>query len=96
MSMSTHVVGFKPPDEKWKRMKAAYDACVAAGLGPPQEVWDFFNGEAPDEGGVVVPEEQLESCGAIREYSAESCGGYEILIDKLPEGVKVVRVYNSF
>lgn len=32
MSMSLNVMGFKPPDEKWKQMKAAYEACCAAGV----------------------------------------------------------------
>lgn len=29
MGMSMHVVGYKPADEHWKKMKAAWDACAA-------------------------------------------------------------------
>ncbi len=96
MSMSTHVVGFKPPDEKWRQMKAVYDACTAAKCRVPQEVWDFFGGDVPDPSGVTVPEGHLLSCGAVKPYTAEMENGYEIDIAKLPADVKIVRVYNSF
>ena len=43
MSMSTHVVGFHPPDEKWKEMKAAWDACMAANVNPPVVTIPFNN-----------------------------------------------------
>lgn len=54
MSMSTSVVGFRPPDAKWKKMKAIYDACDEAGVSIPDEVDSFFNGEPPDDAGVRV------------------------------------------
>jgi hypothetical protein len=47
MGMSTHVVGFKPPDEKWRKMKAVWDACEAAGTDPPAAVSKFFEGDVP-------------------------------------------------
>ena len=53
MSMSTYVIGFQSPDEKWQRMKAVWDACEKADIEVPQEVRDFFDGE-PDEKGVTV------------------------------------------
>jgi hypothetical protein len=52
--MSTYVIGFRPPDAKWLKMKEVYDACEAAGISIPDEVDDFFNGEPPDEAGVRV------------------------------------------
>ena len=54
MSMSAHVVGIRPPDEKWKKMKAVWDACTMANTSIPQEVRDFFGCEPPDKAGVVV------------------------------------------
>lgn len=52
MSMSTHIVGFVPPDNKWRQMKVIYDACNEAGITVPEEVDDYFEGEAPDEAGM--------------------------------------------
>lgn len=54
MGMSTHVVGFIPPDEKWQKMKAVWDACRAAGVEVPEDVCDFFEGGEPDPAGVEV------------------------------------------
>lgn len=54
MSMSTNVVGFRPPDAKWEKMKAIYDACETAGVSIPDEVDEYFNGEPPDDAGVKV------------------------------------------
>lgn len=49
MTMSTHVLGIAEPDEKWGKMKAAYDACLAADVPVPPEIEDYFDGE-PEEG----------------------------------------------
>jgi hypothetical protein len=94
--MSTNVEGFKPPDETWKKMYAAYLACKQAGIDPPKEVDKYFNYDTPDENGVVITEKELKELGAIREYRAEMCDGYEIVIAKLPKDVSIVRVYNSY
>lgn len=89
MSMSTHVVGFKPPDDKWKKMKAVWDACQEAQASLPEEVVDFFDGSDPDPAGVEV---KIKA----REWSDDSSEGYEIDVDAIPKGVKVIRFYNSF
>jgi len=96
MSMSTHVVGFKPPDAKWQRMKAVWDACDHAGVPPPPEVMAFFDGEEPDVNGVEVTEDALIRCGALREWHDDGRDGYEVLVEKLPADVKVIRFYNSW
>jgi len=89
MGMSTHVVGIRPPDEDWRKMKAAYDACAAAGLEPPEAVSRFFEWEEPDESGVVV---EIPT----RPFKAEMREGFEVDVDALPEGVKTIRFYNSY
>ena len=93
MGMSTHVVGFRPADEEWKRMKAAYDSCVAAKVGIPDAVYNFFDGESPgDKPGMEVDIRQ-----AVMEWSdGISRQGYEIDLSKLPANVKVLRLYNSY
>lgn len=87
MSMSTHVCGIRPPDEKWKKMKAAFDSCQNAGIEVPDEVWDFFGGERPDEAGVIV----ALPTDCATEWRAEMQDGYEVDISKLPKDVTVIR-----
>ena len=87
--MSTHVIGFVPPDAKWKKMKAIWDSCGAAGIAVPKEVDDFFGGEAPDERGV---EKEIP----YEDYSEECKEGFEIEVDKIPKDVKVIRFVNSY
>lgn len=92
MSMSTHVVGIRPPDDTWKRMKAVWDACVAADVPVPDEVLDFFAGETPDPAGVVVP---LRSFA--RAWNDDGTKeGLEIDVDKLPSNIRTIRFYNSW
>ncbi len=93
MSMSTHVVGIRPPDQTFKKMKAAWDACKAAGVAPPKAVVDFFNDETPDEAGVQIDID----CAAEEWNSDQLCAsGIEVDINKLPLGVKIIRFYNSY
>ena len=89
MGMSTHVIGFRPPDEKWKAMKAVWDSCKAAGVDPPKGVNEFFDWQEPDAAGVEV---KIKA----REWSDDSREGYEIDVESLPKDVKVIRFYNSW
>lgn len=93
MGMSTYVVGIKPPDEKWKKMKAAWDACASAGVPIPKKVDDFFGGEPPDERGVVV---EIEETQAVTKYHINTSSGFEVDISKLPADVKIIRFCNSW
>lgn len=94
MSMSTHICGIVPPDDNWKKMKAVWDSCVAAGVSVPADVCAFFNDGSPDERGVVIDKKGLG--GAVTEYKAEMSEGFEVDLTKLPKGVKVVRFYNTW
>ncbi len=96
MGMSTSVKGFKPPDDKWKKMKEVYDACAKAGVPEPSEVSKFFGYDKPDPAGVTVEEDALIKCGAVKEYSADMQDGYEIDVKRLPPDVTIIRVYNSY
>jgi hypothetical protein len=93
MSMSTHVIGFRPPDEKWQAMKAVWDACAATQVRVPDEVVKFFNGSSPDPSGVEI---RIDNSPAVKEYRADMVDGYEIDITKLPPGLTIIRVYNSY
>ena len=94
--MSTNVVGFKPPDEKWQRMRAVWDACTTAGIEIPREVDRFFDGRAPDPNGVEIDEDRLRDAGCLREWSDHYRQGFEVDVAKLPKDVTVIRFYNSW
>ena len=102
MGMSTHAVGFKPPDEKWLKMKAIWDACRAGGVEVPADVGAFFGWNDPSAAGVAVDQKTLVACGAVAflsdgERSERDCGGgMEIDIRKLPPDVTIVRIVNSW
>lgn len=89
--MSTHVVGFVPPDDRWHKMKAAWDACTAAGVRLPIEVGEFFGHALPDAAGV-----ELKIDAAVTPFIAAERHGFDVALDKLPPNVKVVRFFNSF
>lgn len=91
MGMSTHVVGFRPPDERYARMKAVYDACEAASVAAPDEVADFFVGEPPDYAGIEV-----EIRDATTEWEGESDAGIDVDLRKLPADVHIVRFVTSW
>jgi len=91
MSMSTNVIGFRPPDEEWLKMKAVYDACEKAGVEIPDGVCSFFNYERPDRKGVKVDINDI-----LEKYQDDSSSGYEIDLSKLPKGLKILRFYNSW
>lgn len=93
MSMSTHVIGFRPPDKRWKEMKEVYDTCIKAKVGIPEEVDDFFGNMKPDESGVKI---EIEETGAVEEWNDDYNQGFQVDITKLPKDLKYVRFYNSW
>lgn len=93
MSMSMRVVGFRPADDTFRRMKAAWDACKAAGVMPPKEVTAFFNGDEPDDAGVEVP---LRRVAGVSEYKADMREGFEVDLRLLDPTIKIIRFYCSW
>lgn len=93
MGMNTHVIGIKPPDDKWQKMKGVYDACVSAGTSIPKEVMEFFDHESPDSLGVRV---EIEKLPCTTKYHADMRDGFEVDLKKLPPDVTVIRFYNSY
>jgi hypothetical protein len=89
--MTPRIVGFRPPDQTWRDMKAAWDACEKAGVPPPKEVQEFFGNESPDPLGVQV---KIDDTSCLRKFRADNTDGYEIDITKLPAGLTIIRVYN--
>lgn len=92
MGMSTHVKGFRPADEQWEKMKQIWETCEEADVPIPKEVEEFFDDEEPGD----RPGMEIDLGDAVSEYNADMMDGYEIDITKLPPGVKIIRVYNSY
>ena len=91
MSMSTHVVGFVPPDEEWRKMKAVWDACKEIDAKVPVMVGEFFEWGDPDPCGAEVDLDDF-----LKEYNEEGQSGYEVSVEEIPAKVKVLRFYNSW
>lgn len=92
MSMSTHIVGFRQADEEWNNKKTVWETCEMAGVEVPQEVIDFFDGEAPAD----KPGMEVELSGdACKNYQGEYESGFEVDVSKLPKGVQFIRFYIS-
>lgn len=99
MSMSTHVIGFKPPDEKWAAMKRVWEACATANVPIPNEVLKFFQHGSPDDNGVRVEQSTLEGSGVLKRYKDDMYSGFELNVAelvRLDPTVKLVRFYNSW
>lgn len=93
MSMSTHVHGILECDRKFKRMKKIYDACVENNTDIPEEVERYFGEEPPDDKGIVIDLARTKCC---KEYGMDGEDGFEIDLTKIPSGVKIIRVFNSW
>jgi hypothetical protein len=96
MGMSTRVIAFKPPGEKWQKMCDVYNACTNAGIDVPDEVSRFFDHMPPDPAGVEISERVLRDAGAVTDYSGDMSEGFDVDVTKLPRDVTVIRFYNSY
>jgi hypothetical protein len=97
MGLSTYVVAIRPPDERWEKMKAVYDACIKANIPLPEEVENFFDGSAPDPVGVPIHLD-TGSCG-VRDWHSDvndTADGVEVVLAELPPDVKILRFVNSY
>lgn len=89
--MSMRVVGFRPPDEKWRKMYAVWKACVEAGIEPPDEAHEFFGWSDPEPEGVEVDVPYSES-----ENGASASCNVDVDVNLIPKGVRVLRFRISF
>jgi len=92
MGMSSHVIGFRDPDEKWKQMKDIYDSCKQANVEPPDEVNKFFNWEPPEKEGIKVNIDEI--CESYSPYDVTE--GFKIEISKLPKNITHICFWNSW
>jgi hypothetical protein len=100
MSLSTTVVGFRPADEKFKKMKAILDSCLAADVSPPKKVKDFFGDMcedcAVDSEGVKVDLTCSENQPGVTKWKDDYSEGYQVDLRELDSTIKIIRFYNSW
>lgn len=87
----------RKPDAKWKKMKNAFDACEAAGVEPPKDVWEFFNHARPDDKGITIAvgdpkgttwsEDDHTDGVVVSDYG----GRIEIDVSKIPKNITHIR-----
>lgn len=92
--MSSHVVGFRPPDKKWEEMKLVWEACERTGVEIPKKVLEFFDHEDP--AGKPGMSMNLMDTDAVKEYHEEAVQGFEVDLTKLPKDLEIIRFYNSW
>ncbi len=93
MSMNQHVYGIKLPDAQWHEMAKVWRACNSAHVQIPQDVLDFFGGEPPDEAGVLL---KLDDHPCAKDHSADMEDGFEIDLELVPEGTRIIRFVCSY
>lgn len=91
MGMSTHVIGFMLPNEKFNKMKELWDLCNELTISPPPEVAEFFNNDNPNPFGAEV---NIDDC--ISEFKGEYAEGFDVDIRKLPKKVHIIRILNEY
>lgn len=87
MSIQIKIVGFKLPDDKWKKMKIIHDNCNDLDIEIPKEVEQFFEYKTPNDNGVEV---DLKTY-----YLNDYTFGFEIRTSEIPKDVSVIHFIAS-
>lgn len=88
MSVTLRVAIYRPPDEEFNNMKAAWNACQKAKITIPEKVSDFFDGMDPNG----MPGVEIDVAKFLRRYETSDEEGYELDIQSLPAGARYIRV----
>lgn len=93
MTASVRLLGFGPPDDRWKEMAEVYFACRRAGVTVPDEVESYFDEGAPEPIGKDTDLTHL-----TKEWDVPSgwpALGLEIEVSKIPGNIELLRFYYS-
>lgn len=90
MSVTTVVIGIRPPDEEYHKMKAAWDACEAAGIDIPEPLYAYFDYQMPDGVGIrtEIPSKEWTN--------GDMCEGQEICLADIPDSITHIRVFQCY
>lgn len=93
MSTSMYIDGFKSETDEYRKMKAIYDACEAAGVETPDAVDKYFGIDGPGAYGKAI---DLSEAKCVKKFSEDGQCGYDVDITKLPKDIKIIRFYLSY
>lgn len=100
MSMYTYFELGKPVDKKYEAYKKVWEACEAAGIEVPIEVYEYFDYETPDGKGIWTQVKEDSDgnfdCEAISFDGKDGQDAWIVDIRKLPEDVKLLKFVNSY
>lgn len=95
IGMSMYIRGFiSKEDDIYKKQCAVLRACYDGGISElPKETAEYFNSPYPD---ICLIEEKIEIEIPVTEWNEDMSSGYELKISDIPEGVEIIRFYNSY
>ena len=90
MGVSVYIQGIRPFDDRYKKIKAAHDACVEARVSVPKEVSEYLTGTGQNDYGIEVEIEE-----AVKDMRGECDEGTIFLVDltKIPKDVTMLRIF---
>lgn len=90
-SPSMFIKGIHEPDDKYRAMKAVYDACKKAHINLPDEVGEFFGWQEPSDLGNTI---DLGLHAATYNYcDGKGREGFEVKLADLPKNITHIRFY---
>lgn len=92
MSLNMYVIGLREKDELYTKMKKIADACDEANIEYPKELQEYIGTEGYDFTEEVLIIDLPENCLIKKEGGFE----FDIIVNKLPKGVKVIGVRASY
>lgn len=96
--MSTFLKAFIPDTDKtFQKHKKILLACLEADVELPKSTAEYFGEEYPEE--YLLDDKlevELKEGVHYNNYADDESEGYEIELNKLPEGVTKIRFYNSW
>jgi hypothetical protein len=97
MGMSRHIQAFIPEtDEEFKKHKKILLMCLEHKVSLPKETAEYFGSNDAEE--YLLDEKlqiELEKDVHYKEWSDESCEGFEVDLSKLPKEVTILRFFNG-
>ena len=97
MSISIPVVGIRPKDEKFDKMKQILDTCQEMKVSIPSEVVNFFGKDVIDDGNVgdfgVEVSLLYPNKSGVTAWENSYAEGYLIDLRELDPSIKIIRVY---
>ena len=92
MGISSHVIFLRSKnDPEFKKKAAVLNACMDAGIEPPEEIMEYFNHSYEEDSALEIE-------GKVRIWDPQDGGrqGFEIFVSEIPEGTERIRFYNSW